>query len=250
MQTLKDWLQEGPFTLTMSAGFFSFFAHCGMVSVLEEEGLIPAKLTGASAGALIGACWGSGCPAGRIKEQLFRVSKADFWDPTPGFGLLKGKLFHDMVADLAGVERLEDCPIPVAVSASDMFSRTAHVFSTGSLAQAVHASSAVPFLFHPVRIQGRYYVDGGVKDRHGLAGAGRDGRIFYHHIASRSAWRRKNSTALQLPKRDQLVSLVIADLPRSGPNRLDQGPPAYEHARRGMQFALKQSIQGNVVRVE
>ena len=72
--TLKEWLQQAPFTLTMSAGFFSFFAHCGLASVLEEEGLVPAAITGASAGALIGACWGSGCPVGRIKDKLFQVS--------------------------------------------------------------------------------------------------------------------------------------------------------------------------------
>ena len=66
---LKDWLTEQPFTLTMSSGFFSFFAHCGMLSVLEKEKLFPVKITGSSAGAMIGAFWASGCSAGVIKEN-------------------------------------------------------------------------------------------------------------------------------------------------------------------------------------
>ena len=39
MPTLREWLREQPFTLVMSSGFFGFFAHAGVVSVLEEEGL-------------------------------------------------------------------------------------------------------------------------------------------------------------------------------------------------------------------
>ena len=247
--TLKDWLQDQPFTLTMSAGFFSFFAHCGLVSVLEDSGLHPTKITGASAGALIGAGWASGCSAGRLHARLFSLTKADFWDPGFGLGLLKGRLFRHLVEEVAEVERLENCPIPIALSVSDLFTRTTHVLTEGPLAEAVHASGAVPFLFHPVRMHSRYYVDGGVTDRHGLAGTDTGSRIFYHHITSRSAWRHKNSPGLEIPKRDNLVSLIIAGLPRSGPNRLEQGKLAFAHARQAMQLALTQPVQNNCVQV-
>ncbi len=240
--SLKAWLQSHPFTLTMSSGFFSFFAHCGMVSVLENEGLYPARITGSSAGALIGVCWASGCSVSRIKEALFNVSKADFWDPGLGLGLLKGKRFRSMIGQLACVAELEQCSIPVAISVSEMGSRIPKVFTTGPLVETVYASCAVPLLFQPLRWQGRYYVDGGLLDRHGLAGTRNGDRIFYHHIASRSPWRRKNSPALQVPTRWNMASLVIADLPRCGPNRLDQGPLAYAQARQGMQWALRQRV--------
>lgn len=245
--TLKDWLQEQPFTLTLSAGFFSFFAHCGMVSVLEDEGLYPTKITGASAGALIGAGWASGCSVSRMQDRLFSLSKADFWDPRFGLGLLKGQLFRHLVAEVAEAERLEDCPTPIALSVSDLCSRTTHVLTHGPLAEAVHASGAVPFLFHPVCIHGRYYVDGGLTDRHGLAGADAGSRILYHHIATRSPWRRKNSPALVIPHRANLVTLEIENLPRSGPNRLDQGKLAYAHARQATHWALTQPVHQNTV---
>ena len=68
--TLRDWLRQKPFTLTLSSGFFSFFAHCGMLSVLEEEGLTPQRITGASSGAMVGACWASGRRIADLKPRL------------------------------------------------------------------------------------------------------------------------------------------------------------------------------------
>jgi len=44
MNTLRDWLRAGPFTLAMSSGFFGFYAHAGFLSVLEAEGLLPARV--------------------------------------------------------------------------------------------------------------------------------------------------------------------------------------------------------------
>jgi len=38
--TVREWLRERPFALGLSSGFFGFFAHAGLVSVLEDEGLV------------------------------------------------------------------------------------------------------------------------------------------------------------------------------------------------------------------
>ena len=51
--TLRSWLLEAPFALSLSAGFFGFFAHAGFVAALEDAELAPALLSGSSAGALI-----------------------------------------------------------------------------------------------------------------------------------------------------------------------------------------------------
>ena len=40
-RSLAEWLAEAPFALTMSSGFFSFYAHTGFLSVLEENKLLP-----------------------------------------------------------------------------------------------------------------------------------------------------------------------------------------------------------------
>ncbi len=74
---LHDWLAEQPFTLSMSSGFFGFFAHAGMLTALTEQGLKPSKITGASAGALVGGCYASGCSIAELKAELFSLQRAD-----------------------------------------------------------------------------------------------------------------------------------------------------------------------------
>ncbi len=240
--TLRDWLGNEPFSLAMSSGFFGFFAHCGMLSVLEEAGLRPIRITGSSAGALVGACWAAGCEISEMKDMLFNLSRRDFWDPGFGLGYLRGKLFRGMIAALAPTQRLEECPIPLGLSVYDGFARKTTILETGPLPESVAASCAVPLLFQPVKIGGRFYWDGGIGDRHGLAGQEPGSRIFYHHLASRSPWRRKNSPALQIPLLPNLCALSIHDIPRSGPNRLAMGPEAFHKARAACLKALDKKL--------
>jgi NTE family protein len=236
--TLRDWLAEGPFTLALSSGFFGFFAHAGVVAVLEEEGLLPARSCGSSAGALVGALWGAGLPAARLCEEVLALRREHFWDPWPGRGLLRGARFRSRVEALLPVRSFEECRWPIALSAWDLAAKRTAVFCAGPLAPAIHASCAVPFLFHPVRIEGRSYLDGGVADRHGLAATAPGERILYHHLTSRSPWRRKDDPALRVPVRDGLRAVAIDGIPRCGPFRLHRGREAMERAADGMRAAL------------
>ena len=240
--TLRHWLQSEPFTLSMSSGFFSFFAYCGMLSALEGEGLLPAKITGSSAGALVGACWASGCSSEELKERLFELSKHDFWDPSIGLGLLKGGMFRRMVADICKVEFLQACRVPVGFSAFDLLTLKTHTLTEGSIQSVVSASCAFPFLFQPVKVGKRYYLDGGIKDRPGMSGLADGERVFYHHIAARSPWRRKNSAALNIPQRANMQTLAIQGLPRVGPESMEQGRYAYKMAKESTLAALDKRL--------
>ena len=240
--TLRQWLQQRPFTLTMSSGFFSFFAHCGVVSVLEEEGLFPARITGSSSGAMIGAGWAAGCSAQLLRDFAFSLQKEDFWDPGLGLGLLRGRLFRRLIGQIAPVQRIEKCPIPLTVSVYDILARQTVAVNEGPLAEMVYASCAMPGFFQPVRINGRFYADGGIKDRPGLAGVPDGERVFYHHIASRSPWRRKNSPSLRVPQRHNMVTLAVPNLTRANPNALENGRLAFAQARAALQSALDQPI--------
>jgi NTE family protein len=243
--TLRDWLGQGPYTLALSSGFFGFFAHAGFLSVLEEEGLLPERLCGSSAGALVGGLFAAGLPATRIREALLGLRREDFWDPRPGLGLLRGARFRARLEALLPVRTFEECSRPLAISAWDPLARETVVLSRGPLAPAIQASGSVPFLFQPVRIGGRWLFDGGMADRHGLAGApplGATGRppprVLYHHITSRSPWRRQDSPALQIPDRPGLVAVALQGLPRLGPFRLERGAEALALAAEGTRAAL------------
>ena len=41
-ERLRDWLEAEPFTLALSAGFFGFFAHTGLILALEEANSVAA----------------------------------------------------------------------------------------------------------------------------------------------------------------------------------------------------------------
>ena len=238
VSSLRDWLREAPFTLGLSSGFFGFFAHAGVVSVLEEEGLFPARVVGSSAGALTGGLWAAGVPARRIREELLVLRREQFWDPGPGLGLLRGTLLRSRLEALLPVRTFEACPRPLAVSVFDLRSRRTAVLRSGPLAPALHASCAAPVLFQPVRIGARTYLDGGVLDRHGLAALGPGERVLYHHLTSRSPWRRRSSPALRVPERPALRALAFDGLPRLGPFRLERAAEAMDRAAEATRVAL------------
>lgn len=240
--TLKDWLTQAPFTLTLSSGFFSFFAHTGLLSVLEEEGLLPQRITGASAGALSGGLWASGVSAQTLAKFLFELQKNDFWDPSIGLGLLKGRLFRQIMRDISPVTDVDKTKIPLTVSVFNGLSRKTESLSTGPIDKVIYASCAVPLLFQPIWLDGALYWDGGIKDRPAMSSIKPGERVLYHHILSRSPWRRKNSDALKIPDRPDTQVLAFDDLPRVGPNRLSAGKLAFDVARERTRHALAKSV--------
>jgi NTE family protein len=230
---LREWLKQGPFSLAMSSGFFGFYAHCGFLSVLEEEGIRPVQLHGSSAGALIAGLWASGLPTATIRDVLFQLERRDFWDPGMGAGLLKGIRFEQILKEHLKVARIEECPIPLQVTAFDVNTRRSVSLHQGCLATALRASCAVPLLFHPVKMAGRRLLDGGIADRPGILGASESERILYHHLVPSRFWRAAPSSCI--PKRAGLQSVEIKGLPKLGPFRLAAGRDAYQQARQATQ---------------
>ena len=247
---LGDWLAREPYTLGMSSGFFSFFAHCGLLSVLEQADLLPQAVTGSSAGALTGGLWAAGLSAGDIAELYFSLRKHDFWDPAPGLGLLRGERFRRLLRTTSPVASLETCPRPASVSVFDLFRCKTRVLRSGDFADVVYASCAVPLMFHPIRTHGGLLVDGGVADRPGLASVTASARVFHHHISTRSPWRRRNARAIQAPRRDNMASLIIDGLPRPGPDALAVGRQAWHAARRAALEALGRPLRDGQVRLD
>ncbi len=246
MPTLGDWLADRPFALAMSSGFFSFYAHTGMLDALTGRGLVPQLVAGSSAGALVGAAWASGLEASALADRLIALDRRDFWDPAPGAGLLAGKKFDRLLRELMPTPHAERCRVPVRISVFEIARGRTHVIDRGDLPPAIRASCAVPGLFHPVWIGRRAYWDGGILDRPGLAGVPAGERVLFHHIAARAPWRTRPPA---VPRRPNMVTLVLDDLPRSGPFKLDAGRRALELARAATRRALEQPIHDGVVRI-
>jgi len=236
-------LSEAPFTLALSSGFFGFFAHVGVLRALEEAGVAPRRVTGSSAGALAGGLWAAGLSSDVLMRELCALSRQDFWDPAWGPGFLRGRLFRERVQDVLPVQEFAACRLPLAISVFDVAARRTHVVQGGPLVTAIHASCSVPVLFHPVWVEGRAWVDGGVLDRPALASVTPDERVLCHHLSSRLPNARARSALKRdAPRRPSLVALVCESLPRVDPFHLDAGPRALELAWRATTRALARPV--------
>ena len=255
MNTNADWLAAEPFTLVLSAGFFGFYAHTGLVCALEQAGLRPRRVVGSSAGAICGGLWASGVPSAGLIDLLTKLRRQDFWDPSwqdlrpfpwsepatsdPGtrLGLLRGRKLDALLVDALAqsphpVEQIEQCPIPFAAITHELRTRSTHVLESGPLRPAIRASAALPIMFGPVHIAGRLHADGGISDRPGFSALAPNERALYHHLPHTSRWPRFSGNETQ-ERRDTPTRKVITinNLPRVHPAALNRGLKALTQAR-------------------
>lgn len=247
--TRAQWLRREPFTLVLSAGFFGFFAHAGLLAALEERALRPRRVAGASAGALAGGLWAAGSPAERLAELFRGLERRDFWDPgLPVGGLLRGRKFGALLRehlDEHGVTRIEDCRVEFRAVVHDLFGRRTVVLDQGGLEPAIRASCALPLMFRPVRVQGRWYIDGGYSDRAGFAALEEGERTLYHHLPHRSPWSGiAGPESAELAAAPGRLTLSIPELPRVTPFRLDRGADAIRIAREAALAWLDAPLEG------
>jgi NTE family protein len=168
--------------IALGGGGVRGLAHLLMLQVLDDLGIRPAVISGASIGAIIGALYASGMSAREIREGLERslVLKDDTWRSVlekredllkwvsafrpdfSGSGLLSAEsLLNSMISEIKA-SAFEDLEIPLLIVATDYWTAEQVVFEEGDLAPAIQASMAVPGVFAPVTIGDRILVDGGV----------------------------------------------------------------------------------------
>lgn len=231
--TLRQRLSQGPFTLALSSGFFGFFAHYGLILALRELGLNPARTTGASAGAVLAAAVAYDLSNDELKSVLGELKRESFWDPSPGFGFLKGERMEAMLRELF---KNRNPILPFAISTFDIFKRQTQSFSEGDPARLVRASCAVPMMFHPVKINGRHYWDGGILDKEALASVTPDENLLLHFLPGQGVHKLYESNRALENLRKRYLVISNEDLPSVGPFNLKNGiyatELAYEYAMR------------------
>ena len=151
--------------LALGGGAAKGFAHVGVIAVLEEAGLRPDYVVGTSAGSLVAALYASGKSSAELQKTAMSMEEATITDwmlPLVGRGVFRGDALGRFVNESVGGRLIEDMRIPLGVVATDLGSGQAVLFQRGDTGTAVRASSAVPAVFVPVKINGRDYVDGGL----------------------------------------------------------------------------------------
>ena len=156
--------------LCLSSGGARGLAHVGVIQILEEEHIPIAAISGSSMGAYIGALWAAGFD-GKKLEALAREIKdrrtlLGLLDPLlpPSEGLIRGHKIRRHLERSLSTMNFEDLKIPLMIVATDLDTMGPVVFDKGNVAAAVHASSAMPGICAPVRLNGRRYTDGGASE--------------------------------------------------------------------------------------
>lgn len=152
--------------LALGAGGSRGVAHIGVLRALEEEGIKPSYISGCSMGSVVGACYSRGMTCDEMLEAVLKLKAVKLIDPTAipakQLGLLKGMKMHNLLLDNIGDVQFSDLQIPFCCVASDMLSGRLVTFDSGKVIDAVRASSSMPAIFRPVRLDGKLLIDGGV----------------------------------------------------------------------------------------
>ncbi len=154
--------------LALSSGGARGAAHVGVLKVLEEAGIVPEIIVGASMGAELGGAYAAGIPISELEglwqsSSFSRVVKSLL--PTiPWSGWSSGNAIRRFLRDLLGNRTIEELPIRFAAVVTDLESGLPITLTEGSLVEAIRASLSVPGLFTPVWLNGHLCIDGGVSN--------------------------------------------------------------------------------------
>ncbi len=150
--------------VTLTGGFVKGVAHIGFLKALEFKGLSPSFVSGTSAGAIVGALY---C-AGYSPEELFEIAKGFSWKSLTSISM-KGGLFklsglREKLISLLGDITFSELKIPFGLTVVDLKTLKTVYVTEGKLIDFVVASCSIPPLFSPWNVDGRFYVDGGVRN--------------------------------------------------------------------------------------
>ena len=243
---------DGPVTaLVLSGGGAKGLAHVGVLRTLDSLGIKPDLVVGASMGSLVGAMYASGYPARVIDSltrslpistlfrpfqpvaprALRRLQPVVVWEQGDrGFTLQSAVVREPQANALLNAALLkgnllargdfDSLPIPFRAIATDLANRQVVVLEGGDLARAVRASVAIPLIFAPELIDGRFLADGGLSDNIPIAAARAAGAERV--IVSDATERRPDTLNLYSPfvVAERLLGFLFEQSDSLGPNDL------------------------------
>jgi len=183
--------------LALGGGGARGIAHVGVLKYLEAHQIPIDCIAGTSMGAIVGGLYAAGMTPEEIERELENMDWADMFSDTPAYRDLSFRRKQDESADLfklelgfrngrfmmpgglitgqkvrfklqtltlhaEGTQSFDDLLVPFRAVATDIETGEIVILSGGNLAEAIHASFAIPGLIDPVNINGQLLVDGGL----------------------------------------------------------------------------------------
>lgn len=146
----------------LGGGAAKGWAHIGMLSYLDKAGIKPELICGTSMGAVAGACYAAG-KLDELREFAFSMTKRrmfSFMDVRLGGGIIKGSHLVTELNKYFGTTQMEDLDIPFVAIATELATGHEIWLREGSIVPAMRASFAMPGVFSPLDIDGRWLTDG------------------------------------------------------------------------------------------
>ena len=267
MVTLREWLDSGPFALSIGQGWGGEFASLGclrgLITAYGSEAIFRSHVTavsGSSSGAKIAAMVAQ--PHLDLEEaaqKMLTLGPGDVFDRD--WALRKGGLcggsaligIMEQCFGERGFRSIEHLPTSFGTTAFDLDNFKSVALKQGDLARVCQASGSFPLVFAPVTIGGRRFWDfAGVCDPAGVEG-------LDHDVAFRG-----NNRLLQIANCDwnvrrwvvqkpsdigqtHVLSLVIQNhtkvLPFVPPGFSGRAARAYSEAQKAVENALDKPLE-------
>jgi NTE family protein len=149
--------------LALGGGAARGFAHIGVLKTLAAHGIKPDVIVGTSIGAVVGGC----SAADQLdnfdqwSRQLTRRGILGYLDISlTGAGLITGGRLSARLEEVLGETLIEQLPMRFATITTEVGTGHEIWLTHGRMVDALRASYALPGIFPPVRLGGRWLVDG------------------------------------------------------------------------------------------
>ncbi|MGE5146433.1 MAG: patatin-like phospholipase family protein [Candidatus Eiseniibacteriota bacterium] len=149
--------------LALGSGAARGWAHIGVVRALAKAGIKADIIAGTSMGALVGGVQLAG-HLDTLAEWALSLNRKRIFGyidlKLGGGGLLGGQRLVDLMTEHLGDRKVEELPVNFTAVVTDLVDGHEMWLRRGPLVEAIRAAIALPGLFTPVEIGGRWYVDG------------------------------------------------------------------------------------------
>lgn len=151
-------------------------AHAGAWRAIREAGIEASAIVGTSIGAIVAGCLAGGDDYESLRLKALAFRKSDIavlnrWvvllNGIRQQSVFQGETLSEYIGRVVTRTSFAELELPVAVNAVDLASGLEVWFGAGGrqdvgLHDAIRASCALPVFYPPYRIDGQYFVDGGI----------------------------------------------------------------------------------------
>lgn len=149
--------------LALGSGAARGWAHIGVLHHLNRLGVFPDIIAGCSIGSLVGAAYS----LNKLSEMEDWVCSLRSWDVISRLdfslhkgGLVAGERVFNEAESILGSAEIKQLPLRFAAVATELYTGREVWLQEGDLKKSVQASCAMPGLFAPKKVGGKWLIDG------------------------------------------------------------------------------------------